>query len=84
MKILVNDCRQEHWPSLLHLLLLKLLPVVVHFPQRDNLREYFEFTSVLLDKVPEKHVANFIEADGNSLCAEIFGLVKAERVESMN
>lgn len=56
----------------------------MHFPQRHNLREYFEFTSALLDKVPEKYLANFIEAEGNSLCEDIFGLVKAERAESMN
>ena len=49
---MVSDCRAEHWASLLQLLLVKLLKIVVNFGNRDNLKEYFEFTSTLLDKAP--------------------------------
>jgi hypothetical protein len=84
LKNLVNDCRPEHWSTLLQLLLGKLLQTVVGFEKRENLKEYFDFTSTILDKVPEKHLANFIETQGSRLCSEIFALVRAERAEGLN
>jgi hypothetical protein len=37
-------------------MLKKLLRIVVGFEKKENLKEYFDFTTSFLDKIPEKYV----------------------------
>lgn len=56
LKIFITDCKKSNWKKLLNLLLKKLLKIVVRFEKKENLKEYFDFTTCFLDKIPEKYI----------------------------
>ena len=56
LKLFISDCKKSNWKKLLHLMLKKLLIIVVGFEKKENLKEYFDFTTSFLDKIPEKYL----------------------------